>query len=201
MSNNPLEGLLTPENIAMVEPLLNAAIDQRIEPLNQKLDNLAQGIQMLAQAQLEKAVEEQATPAAPSQQAAPAVPMPVETPTGFAYPQQTPAAPLSQSQPLAPSGGGDKLAAFAPLLMQYLSGQNNQGSANLANIADTLSAAAQIGNIMNAPMMNGIKMATDMMSLAGRSGIEPSVAAETLGRMANEAQTNTNGTAGDTTAG
>lgn len=199
MSNNPLDALLTPENIAMVEPLLNAAIDQRIAPLSQKIDNLAQGIQLLAQAQLEKAAQEpqsQPTPAVP-QQTAP-VPMPVETPTGFAYPQQQPP-PMqpTQAQPV-----GDKLATFAPLLMQYLSGQNNQGTTNLANIAETLSAAAQIGNIMNKPMLDGITMATTMMSLAGRSGIEPSIAAETLGKMANDAQTqNTNGTAGDTTAG
>jgi hypothetical protein len=197
MSDNPLDGLLTPENIAAVEPLLNAAIDQRIAPLSQKIDNLAQGIQLLAQAQLEKAAQEpqQPPPAAP-QQTAP-VPMPVETPTGFAYPQQQPP-PMqpTQAQPV-----GDKLAAFAPMLMQYLSGQNNQGTTNLANIAETLSAAAQIGNIMNKPMLDGITMATTMMSLAGRSGIEPSIAAETLGKMANDAQTqNTNGT-GDTTPG
>jgi len=196
MSNNLIEGLLTPENIAMVEPLLNAAIDQRIQPLSQKIDNLAQGIQILAQAELEKAAQQpQPQPPAAPQQTAP-VAMPVETPTGFAYPAEQPPMQPTQTQPV-----GDKLASLAPMLMQYLSGQNNNQNNSLANIADTLSAAAQIGNIMNAPMMNGIKMATDMMSLAGRSGIEPSVAAETLGRMANEAQTNTNGTAGDTTAG
>jgi hypothetical protein len=197
MSDNPLEGLLTPENIAMVEPLLNAAIDQRIAPLSQKIDNLAQGIQLLAQAQLEKAAQEpQSQPPAALQQTAP-VPMPVETPTGFAYPQQQPP-PMqpAQAQPVA-----DKLAQYAPLLMQYLSGQNNNPNQNLSNIAETLSAAAQIGNIMNKPMLDGITMATTMMSLAGRSGIEPSVAAETLGKMANEAQNNTQNGSPDTTAG
>jgi hypothetical protein len=201
MSNNLIEGLLTPENIAMVEPLLNAAIDQRIQPLSQKIDNLAQGIQLLAQAELEKAAQQQ-PPAAP-QQTAPApqqtapVAMPVETPTGFAYPQEQPPMQPTQAQPV-----GDKLASFAPLLMQYLSGQNTNQNNSLTNIAETLSAAAHIGNIMNKPMLDGITMATTMMSLAGRSGIEPSLAAETLGKMANDAQIqNTNGTAGDTQAG
>lgn len=197
MSNNPLESLLTPENLAAVEPLLNAAIDQRIQPLSQKIDNLAQGIQLLAQAQLEKAGQEmQPQPPAVPEQTVPA-PMAVETPTGFAYPQQQmqPAPlPSPPAQPLA-----DKFAAFAPMLMQYLSGQNANQNNNLTGIAETLSAAAAIGNIMNAPMLSGIKMATDMMSLAGRSGIEPSVAAETLGKMANEAQNQpTNGTGGNT---
>ena len=196
MSDSLIEGLLTPENIAMVEPLLNAAIDRRLQPLSQKLDNLGQGIELLAQAQLEKTAQEpQSQPPAAPQQTTP-VPMPVETPTGFAYPQQQAPMPPTEAPPV-----GDKLAAFAPLLMQYLSGQNKQGT-NLTNIAETLSAAAQIGNIMNKPMLDGINMATTMMSLAGRSGIEPSIAAETLGRMAHDAQIqNTNSTAGDTQAG
>lgn len=174
---------LTPELVEQVQPILNAAIDMRIEPLSQKLEQIAQGVQLLAQAQLEltsQAQQPQATPQAPQPTA-----MPVETPTGFAYPQQAqaPMPMMPQAQPQTQ----DKLAAMLPLIMQYLTNQNGTPGNNLNGIAETLGVATQIGNAMNAPMINGIKMATDMMTMAGRAGIEPVVAAETLGSMAHEA--------------
>ena len=74
--------------------------------------------------------------------------------------------------------------------MQYLqTQQNGTGSQSLAGVADTLGIAASIGNAMNAPMYQGMRMATELMALAGRAGIEPVTAAETLGGMVDNATT------------
>ena len=193
--DNFLAGFLSdPEILGQVQPLLNAAIDARVAPIVAQLEQLTQGVTLIAQATVESA--QAAQPPAPQPQ--PQQPAPIYAPppqfgggqNGTAPPPPFPA----QQQPAAV----DKLAAFAPLLMQYLSGQ--QGNNSLGNIAETLSAAAQIGNVMNQPMFSGMKMATDMMSMAGRAGIEPHRAAETLGGMI-DAQNNLDNGSGNATAG
>ena len=189
MNNSFLGEILSdPEVMAQVEPLLSAAIDARLSPINEKLEQLAQGVTLLAQAHVEAAQGQQ-----PQPQPVQAQPQAQQ----FAGPQQLPQqqtgfAPQAYGPPVgapAPSGG-DKLAAFAPLLMQYLqTQQNGTGSQSLAGVADTLGIAASIGNAMNAPMYQGMRMATELMALAGRAGIEPVTAAETLGGMVDNATT------------
>ena len=193
--NNFLSDLLSdPDVMAQVTPLLGAAIDDRIAPLVAKVEQLAQGVTLIAQGMVEQAQQQPQTAQPPAQQ----------PPQQFAPPEQQPMAqpqgiiptpPQFGQQPAAAPSGMDKFASLAPLLMQYLNNQQS-GNGSLSNIAETLSAAAAIGNVMNQPMLQGMRMATDMMSLAGRAGIEPTVAAETLGKMvtdATETQTNTNG--------
>ena len=196
--NNFLGELLAdPAILAQIEPLLNGAIDARIQPIAARLEQFAaqveqltQGVTLMAQATVEQA---QAQAQAQAQ----------EQPAQYQQPQfQQPQYPQNGLPPQAPSyqppapaqtATVDKLAQFAPLLMQYLSGQN-QGN-NLGNIAETLSAAAQIGNVMNAPMWQGMKMATEMMSMSGRAGMDPVTAADTLGGMIDGASTNGSGSA------
>jgi hypothetical protein len=176
--------LADPEIMSQVEPLLSAAIDAKIAPLAEQLAKLTQGVTLMAQAQVEMAAGSQPIAQPPEQPMGQPMGQPIAQPLGQPMGQpmaQQPPPQAAQMQPQAPAGI-DKLASLAPLLMQYLTGQqNSQG--NLGQIAETLSAAAQIGNVMNAPLYQGMRMATDMMSMAGRSGIEPTVAADTLGGM------------------
>jgi hypothetical protein len=164
------ELLADPAVIRQVQPLLNAAIDARLAPMAAQLENLTKGVTLMAQA----AVEQAKAQTLPEPQPPPPAPAPFDL---------AGQAPAYQPTPPTPPAAVDKLAAFAPLLMQYLTGQSNNGANNLGNIAETLAAAAQIGNVMNAPMFQGMRMATDMMSMAGRAGIEPTTAADTLGGM------------------
>ena len=166
-----------PAIMEQVQPLLNAAIDARIEPMRDQLEKLTHGVTLIAQATVEQAAQ------------------PPPPPPDWRNPQPV-SAPVAQSpapngagpyQPAQPTAAVDKLAQFAPFLMQCLSAQG--GSSSLGSIAETLSAAAQIGNVMNAPLYQGMKMATDMMSMAGRAGIEPVTAAAALGGMIDGAAT------------
>ena len=205
MNNSFLGEILSdPEVMAQVEPLLSAAIDARLSPINEKLEQLAQGVTLLAQAHVEAAQAQQ--PQAQPVQAQPQAQQfaggpPVGQPQQNGY---APPTPQGYGQPAgapAPSGG-DKLAAFAPLLMQYLqTQQNGSGSQSLAGVADTLGIAASIGNAMNAPMYQGMRMATELMALAGRAGIEPVTAAETLGGMVDNATATKPATDGTNTPG
>ena len=200
--NNFLSDLLSdPDVMAQVTPLLGAAIDERIGPLVARVEQLAQGVTLIAQGMVEQAQQQpqmaEQPPQQPQQQFVPGVgPDPRLGGQQMAQPQGIIPTPPQFGQQTAPAPSGiEKFASLAPLLMQYLNNQQS-GNGNLGNVAETLSAAAQIGNVMNAPMWQGMRMATDMMSLAGRAGIEPTVAAETLGRMvtdATETQANTNG--------
>jgi hypothetical protein len=175
---NPLgDWLSDPQVIAAVAPLIHAAVDERIAPLTAQVAQLTEGVTLMAQAAVEQA-RGQAQPEQPQyQQPPPQLQQP--------YPAQSGLAPQQPPQPMAPAqtAAVDKLAQFAPLLMQYLSGQSQQQSTNLSSIAETLSAAAQIGQFVNAPMWQGMKMATDMMSMSGRAGMDPVTAADTLGGM------------------
>lgn len=205
--NNFLSDLLSdPDVMAQVTPLLGAAIDERIGPLVARVEQLAQGVTLIAQGMVEQAQQQpqmaEQPPQQPAQQPAQQF-VPTSGPDPrlggqqMAQPQGIIPTPPQFGQQAAPAPSGmDKFASLAPLLMQYLNNQQS-GNGNLSNIAETLSAAAAIGNVMNQPMFQGMRMATDMMSLAGRAGIEPTVAAETLGRMVSDAapaQTGTNGT-------
>jgi hypothetical protein len=194
--------LSDPEIMAQVGPLLGAAIDERIEPLVERVEQLAQGVTLIAQGMVEQAQQQPQMPQQPAQQPQQQF-VPGVGPDPRLIGQQTAGlqngispTPPQFGQQAAASNPMDKFASLAPLLMQYLSNQQS-GNGNLGNVAETLSAAAQIGNVMNQPMWQGMRMATDMMSLAGRAGIEPTVAAETLGRMvtdATPAQSSANGT-------
>lgn len=176
------EILSDPDVMNQIMPLLNSLIDQRIQPVVTELQQVSQGVKLIAEGMLAQAQ--------PQPQAQPQAQPP---PAAFTQ-QPFPAQPMAPDPGGAPSPQGlDKFAHLAPLLMQYLSNQQQGQSTNLSNIAETLGAAAQIGSVMNRPMWDGMKMATDLMSLAGRAGIEPTTAASHLGDMINNASTN-NGT-------
>jgi len=170
------EILSDPNVMNQVMPLLNGLIDQRIQPVVAELQQVSQGVKLIAEGMLAQAQP----PAQPQQQLPPQ-----------GYPQQPfPAQPVGPDPRQQAPQGLDRFASLAPLLMQYLTNQQQGGgTTNLSNIAETLSAASAIGNAMNRPMWDGMKMATDMFSLAGRAGIEPTTAAEHLGGMI-EKQTN-----------
>lgn len=190
------ELLADPAVIAQVTPLINAAVDERIRPLTAQIEKLTQGVTLIAEASVAQAVQAQGQGQGqqpppppgwpPGPEASQPLPPQPQTPAPFGQQPYQPAVPMPPA-PIAPAMV-DKLAQFAPMLMQLMSGQNQSNS--LGNIAETLSAAAQIGNVMNAPMFQGMRMATDLMSLAGRSGIEPTTAAETLGGMIDGQTTN-----------
>ena len=171
------EILSDPNVMNQVMPLLNGLIDQRIQPVVAELQQVSQGVKLIAEGMLAQAQP----PAQPQQQLPPQ-----------GYPQQPfPAQPVGPDPRQQAPQGLDRFASLAPLLMQYLTNQQQGGgTTNLSNIAETLSAASAIGNAMNRPMWDGMKMATDMFSLAGRAGIDPPTAAEHLGGMI-EKQTKT----------
>jgi hypothetical protein len=169
------ELLADPGVVAQLKPLLDAAIEARLAPLTAQVEQLAQGVTLIAQATVDRGQgqPEPQPPQAPPQ-FGPQGPAP-QTQNGLAPPYQ----PMAPAQPPA----ADRLGALAPLLAQYLHSQTQGQGNSLSNMAETLAAAAQISNVMNAPMFQGMRMATDMMSMAGRAGIEPTTAADTLGGM------------------
>jgi hypothetical protein len=197
--------LSDPQVMAQVAPLLNTAIDERIAPLTAQIERLTEGVQLIAQATVEAGrapVPTAPQPTAPQYPPAAAQPpWPGADPNAIPVPAQNGAQAQQPYQPPAPAptAAVDKLAQFAPILMQYLTRQT-QGGANLGTIAETLGAAAQIGQFVNAPMWQGMKMATDMMSMSGRAGIDPVTAASTLGDMI-DAQTNSGAPGGSDAAG
>ena len=188
MKKEILKALADPEIVEGVKPLLDAAVDEKIRPIAAKVEELKYALQVVAQ---EVVRAGGGTPQTNG-----------ETETQDQTPSEEPGAPVNPPASMQPSppvpppaaeGAGEEsaLLSLAPLIAQAMGG--NQNSNSLSSMVETLSAATQITNAMSAPMWQGMRMVTEMMSLAGRAGIEPSVAADTLGGMIDRQTDPTNG--------
>jgi len=204
---NPLLSLLAdPEVMEAARPLVTGivgdAVTTQLAEVNAKVDNLAEGLRLIAQSQYELAQAAQPAPpgAQPAGPAGPpgepppmAPPMPQGMPQAMSGPMEPGGLPTAPSAlPTAPGGAIiDRLAPLIPLAVQYFT-QQRPATPNLGSIAETMNTVTAISNLAQGPFWQGIDMAVKLFSLTGRSGIEPAFAAEKLGDIVAETKAQQN---------